>query len=161
MEITTSSYGDFQPLLEGGFHPAAGGDHSLIPLHTGSAADSCVFLSKGAEPHPAANEAGLGMQGRILSMGLAGAPLAPTLSRTPAQQPPWSIRAPIPVTKPAAPSWHRAGCAEVGDLRSGDMDQEVPATAPAGTPLGACWEWLRSQAGCSGCPHLVQFVQHS
>lgn len=86
-ETTTSSYGAFQPLLEGGFHPAAGGDHSLIPLHShelraAAAAASCVFLSKGAEPHPAASEAGPGTQGRVLSIGLAGAPQIPTPPQT-------------------------------------------------------------------------------
>lgn len=67
-------------------------------------------------------------------MGLAGAALAPTPPRAPAQQPPWSSRAPIPVTKHAAPSWHRAGRGEVGDLCSGDTAKRFQPQPQQGHP---------------------------
>lgn len=71
------------------------------------------------------------MQGRILSMGLAAAPLVPTVPQATCTAATMVCQAPVPLTKHAAPSWDGAGCGELGDLCSGDTGEEVPATAAA------------------------------
>lgn len=94
-------------------------------------------------------------------------PRSPHPLRPPAQPPPWSVRAPVPVTKHTAPSWDRAGRGEVGDLWSGDMGQEVPATAPSrdtpgsmpGVP-GVAGRLLWVPSRCSVCSAFLTCLQH-